>query len=77
MQVCTVYKYGILISLDDVIDVLIYVKYNRCKNNIFKGFHDKSYEFYCKYINFMIVKVLTATASTSSRHVYVEQTFDV
>ena len=35
-----------------------------------------SCEFYCKYITFMIIEVLTAT-SNSSRYVYVKQTFDV
>ena len=71
MQVCTFFTYGILSFLYDVIDLYIYVKYNRYKNNTFKGFHDKSCEVYCKYI-FMIIKVLTATASNSSRYVYVK-----
>ena len=35
-----------------------------------KGFRDNSCEFYCKYIKFMVIKVLTATASNSSRYVY-------
>ena len=35
-------------------------------------FHDKSFEFYYKYIKFIIIKVLTATASNSSRYVYVK-----
>ena len=36
-----------------------------------------SCELYCKYIKFTIKKVLTATASDSSRYVYVKYTFDV
>ena len=69
MQYCTYFKYWILSFLYDVIELLIYVKYNRCKNNTFKGFHDKYYELFCKYTNVMIIKVLTATASNSSRYV--------
>ena len=42
-----------------------------------KGFHDKSCELYWKNIKFMIIKVLTATASNSSRYVYVKCTFEV
>ena len=40
------------------------------QNNTFEGFHNKSCEIYCKYIKFMFIKVLTATASNSSRYVY-------
>ena len=36
------------------------------------GFHEKSCEFYCKYTKIMIINVLTATASNSSRYVYVK-----
>ena len=73
MQVCTFFKYWILSFLYDVIDLYIYVKYNGCKNNTFKGFfHDKTCEVYCKHIKVMIIKVLTATASNSSRCVYVK-----
>ena len=46
------------------------------QNNIFEGFHGSS-EFYWKYIKFMIIKVLTATASNLSHYVYVKQIFDV
>ena len=37
----------------------------------------KSYECYCKYTEFAIIKILIATVSNSSRFVYVKQTFDV
>ena len=47
-QVCTFFTYGILSFLYDVIDLYIYVKYNRYKNYTFKGFHDKSCDVCCK-----------------------------
>ena len=71
MQDCTFFKYGILSFLYESNTI------DEKKNHTFKGFNYKSCEFYCKYIKFMIIKVLTATASNSSCYVYVKQTFDV
>ena len=48
---------------------------NTNKYSTLKGIH-KSYEWCWKYIKFMIIKVLTATASNSSHYVYVKSTND-
>ena len=36
-----------------------------------------SCEFYCKYIKFMVIKVLTATVTNSGRCVYMKSNSDV